>query len=131
MLNVLLHILKITLLLIIIDIPYLFLNVADFKSMIKDIQGKDINIKYIPALITYLIMSLGIYYFCVKNSNNDLKTSMISGAILGFTVYGTFDFTSMTIFNDWKYKQSIIDMIWGTILFTLTILADEKLKINI
>lgn len=130
MINVILHILKITLLLIIIDIPYLFLNVADFKSMIKDIQGKDIDIKYIPALITYLIMSLGIYYFCLNN-NDDIKTKMISAAILGFTVYGTFDFTSMTIFKDWKYKQSIIDMIWGTILFTLTILADEKLKINI
>ena len=51
---------------------------------------------------------------------------MISAAILGFTVYGTFDFTSMSIFEDWKYKQSIIDVVWGTILFTSTVLVYEK-----
>jgi uncharacterized membrane protein len=130
MISIILHILKITLILIIIDIPYLYLNVADFKTMIKDIQGKDITIKYFPALITYLIMSFGIYYFCIRN-NSDIQSKMISAAILGFTVYGTFDFTSMTIFDGWKYKQTIIDVIWGSILFTLCILADSKFEINI
>lgn len=130
MINVILHILKIILILIIIDIPYLYLNVADFKSMIKDIQRKEITIKYFPALITYLIMSIGIYYFCINN-NSDLKTKMINAAFLGFTVYGTFDFTSMAILDGWKYKQSIIDTIWGTILFTLCILVDNKFEIKI
>ena len=125
MIKLILNILKIVLLLIIIDLPYLFLNVADFKSMVTEIQGQDINLKYFPALITYFIMSFGIYHFCIR-SNNSLQEKMISAAILGFTVYGTFDFTSMAIFEKWKYKQSIIDMIWGTILFTSTVLIDAK-----
>lgn len=125
MISLILHILKITLLLIIIDIPYLFLNVADFKSMIKEIQRRDISLKYFPALITYLIMSFGIYYFCIKDNEN-IQDRMLSAAILGFTVYGTFDFTSMAIFDKWKYKQSFIDVIWGTILFTTTVLIDSK-----
>lgn len=125
MINIILHILKITLLLIAIDLPYLFLNVADFKSMIQEIQGEEIKLNYFPALTTYLIMSAGIVYFCV-NTNKDIKGKMISAAILGFTVYGTFDFTSLSIFENWKYKQSIIDVVWGTILFTSTVLVYEK-----
>jgi len=125
MISLIIEILKITLLLILIDIPYLFLNIADFKSMVRDIQGQEIKVKYLPALITYLIMSIGIFYFCVNNNTN-LRQKMISAAFLGFTVYGTFDFTSMSIFEKWKYKQSIIDMIWGTILFTSTIFIKEK-----
>ena len=129
MINLILHILKIVLLLIIIDLPYLFLNVADFKSMVTEIQGQDINLKYFPALITYFIMSFGIYYFCIR-SNNSLQEKMISAAILGFTVYGTFDFTNLAIFQNYLLKIGIIDTLWGGLLLSLSSYIVKKILIN-
>lgn len=130
MINLIVQILKITLVFIIIDLPYLYLNVADFKALIKEIQGKDITLKYIPVLITYLIMSFGLFYF-VLNTDKDLKQKIISSALLGFTVYGVFDFTNMAIIEKWKYKQTLIDVIWGTILFTITTILNEKFIVTI
>ena len=130
MINLIVQILKITLVFIIIDLPYLYLNVADFKAMIKEIQGKDITLKYIPVLITYLIMSFGLFYF-VLNTDKDLKQKIISSALLGFTVYGVFDFTNMAIIEKWKYKQTLIDVIWGTILFTITTILNEKFIVTV
>lgn len=122
----LLNILKLTILLIVIDIPYLYLNIADFKSMINEIQGEKIKIRYYSALITYLIMAFGLYYFCLNNEQ-PFNNKLISSALLGFTVYGVFDFTSLTIIDKWKLKQSLIDTTWGTILFAITAIIFEKI----
>ena len=126
MLKLIFNILKIFLIMIILDIPYLYSDFAGYKGMISDIQGSDIKVKLIPAIITYLIMAFALYNFVIKNMNLDLRNKIISAALLGFVIYGVYDFTNMATIEKWKYKQSIIDLIWGSILYALSAFIYEK-----
>ena len=126
MLKLIFNILKIFLIMIILDIPYLYSDFAGYKGMISDIQGSDIKVKLIPAIITYLIMAFALYNFVIKNMNLDLRNKIISAALLGFVIYGVYDFTNMATIEKWKYNQSIIDLIWGPILYALSAFIYEK-----
>lgn len=129
MLKLIFNILKIFLIMIILDIPYLYSDFAGYKGMISDIQGSDIKVKLIPAIITYLIMAFALYNFVIKNMNLDFRNKIISAALLGFVIYGVYDFTNMATIEKWKYKQSIIDLIWGSILFALSAIIYEKILV--
>jgi uncharacterized membrane protein len=48
--------------------------------------------------------------------------------ILGFCVYGIFDFTNMAIFKKYNLKTAISDTLWGAILFFIVTNITYSLK---
>lgn len=68
-----------------------------------------------PAIIFYLLYALAIIYFILlpNISKGSLTAVLISGAILGLVVYGTYELTNMAIIKDWPIKIVIVDIIWG------------------
>jgi len=91
-----------------------------YNILIKDIQGQEIKIKLMPALIVYVFMTLLLLKF--KN-NNDLDMFM-----LGSLTYGIYDFTCYTIFSKWSLSASIVDMLWGGFLFTVVAKLHTTIK---
>lgn len=110
--------LTITLFMIILDIPFLQMTKGHFNSVVKSIQGDDILLNYGSAIITYLIMGFSFYHFIVKN-----KGKLNDAIILGFVIYGVFDFTNMSIFKNWNLQTALMDTVWGSILYGLTYLS--------
>jgi len=47
--------------------------------------------------------------------------------LLGFCIYGVFDFTNVAIFKKYKYVPSVVDMFWGGILFYITTWVTYKI----
>lgn len=66
----------------------------------------------------YLVYVAGIVYFAVMPALNSghWTNALISGAILGFVAYGTYDMTNLATLKNWSWSLSIVDMLWGTFL---------------
>jgi len=65
------------------------------------------------GILCYLTLAFGIYYFGVK------QNSYLNAAILGFVVYGTYNFTNLAAIKNYEIKTGAIDIVWGTTLFVL------------
>ena len=73
---------------------------------------------FAAAGIFYLFYIAGIVYFAVMPavSGGDWQSALVSGAILGFIGYGTYDMTNLSTLKGWSWKMCVVDIIWGTVL---------------
>lgn len=80
------------------------------------------NINWIAAIIFYIIFVVGMLYFVIMPALNDmsLKKAIISGMAYGFITYATYDLTNLATLKNWPIMITIIDIIWGTTLASLT-----------
>ena len=98
-----------------IDLYYLTFMKHFFNHQIKLIQNIDIQINYLSATLCYIILIFGLYYFIIKNNK-----PIFDAFILGFLIYGVFEFTNKALFNKWKWITVLIDSLWGGFLFAIT-----------
>ena len=69
------------------------------------------------AILFYLLYAAGVTYFAVLiNSNHDLVTFALSGALLGLLAYGTYDLTNMATLAKWTWLLVVLDVLWGSIV---------------
>ena len=108
---------------VILDGIYLNLIKGYFNKQIKNIQGSDIEINIIATGITYIILIFGLNYFIIRRNR-----SVQDAALLGFIIYGVYEFTNMALFKNWSIFTVIIDTTWGTVLFGLTTAIVYKLS---
>lgn len=86
-----------------------------FIKMVENIQNAKVSVKYIPMIITYIILVFQLYYFIIKQNK-----SVFDAFLLGFTSYAIFDLTNYTLMKNYKLHILLIDSIWGGILYALT-----------
>lgn len=80
------------------------------------------SVNWPAAFAFYLLFILALQYFAILPA---LKTgnqteAWISGAILGFICYATYDLTNLATLKSWPAGLSMLDMVWGTALSSLT-----------
>jgi uncharacterized membrane protein len=102
---------------LIIDIPMLtIINKDMYVNQFDNINNGlkvDTIIIATSAIITYVLLAYGLYYFAIK------PKSIFNGALFGLIVYGVYDFTNLATIAKYSVKVAILDTIWGTILCTL------------
>jgi uncharacterized membrane protein len=108
--------------LVAIDVLFLYFITPIFNKMIHNIQGSNINIKYMPLMFVYLFVTLQIYYFIIRENKG-----LLDAFILGMTTYAIFDLTNLSVFKNYNSKIAIVDIIWGGILYTSTTYIVSKL----
>lgn len=124
MLDSLKIILVLFILVLIIDIPVItLLFKSKWEKNIQNIQGSKLNIKPIYALITYILIPIGLFMFVYPKIDNKnwLQTSLLYGFLFGFISYGIFDFTNLSLIDKYPLDLAIIDSIWGGILCALVV----------
>jgi len=110
-------------LLVCIDVIYLSIIKNYFNDQIKQIQGSTLQLNWVGAVITYIFLVGGLYYFILRNHKP------VSDAFLfGLVIYGVYEYTNLTLFKNWRILTTIIDTLWGGILFALTTFLVYKLK---
>lgn len=107
---------------IVIDSVYLGLFSSSFVRMVENIQNADFSINAAGAFLTYIIMSFALYYFIIRE-----RKPVMDAFLLGLVIYGVFDFTNLAIFKKYEWTNSIIDTLWGGVLFALTTYITYKL----
>ena len=106
-----------------IDFIYLNLIKGYFGHQIQRIQGTPMKINLFGVIICYIFLIIGINYFIIKENR-----SIQDAFLLGLIIYGTFDFTNLALFDNWSIFTSIIDALWGGILFASTTFAVKKIN---
>ena len=106
---------KIFIVIVLIDLIYLYLIKSKFKEMVKSIQIIPLKMNYIGAIIAYLFLSIGLHKFIIEP-----KKDLNEAFLLGIVIYGVFEGTSMAIFQNWDIKILLVDIFWGGTLFYLS-----------
>ena len=113
-----------SILLVLIDSVYLsMIGKPLFEKTVAAIQGSKLVVNFPPAIFTYILMAIILNYFIISASK-----PAFDAFILGFCVYGIFDFTNLAIFKNYTLKTAIMDTLWGAILFYVTTLITYKVK---
>jgi uncharacterized membrane protein len=110
---------------VILDSIYLFMMKGYFDNQIKSIQGSIIKMNLLPAVLCYISLVFGLYYFIIKD-----KKPLLQAFLLGLVIYSVYETTNWALFTAWKPTTVVIDTLWGGILFTLTAFIYGKLHME-
>ena len=102
---------------IFIGLDFIYLNSVRkmMNDQIKMIQGNDVQMNLFAAVLCYISLVFGIYYFIIKE-----KKSAFQAFLLGLVIYTVYEFTNWSLFTDWKPLTVLMDSLWGGVLFMLT-----------
>ncbi len=100
---------------LILDAIYLTSSSMFFSNIIANIQRTALILKPIGALVCYIFLIFGLYYFILKD-----KRSPEDAFLFGLIIYGVYESTNYAIFKKWPVSATIIDTLWGGVLFYLT-----------
>jgi len=107
-----------------LDAVFLYSTRNIVLPVYQSIQGAPVSIRYGSAIVCYIFMTLGLYYFIIRE-----KRSPVDAFLLGMFVYGVYDTTVLTVFQKYTPAIAIMDIIWGGILFgTTTLLYNNITK---
>ena len=101
--------------LVLLDFMYITYMKGYFERQVKEVQGSSIQLNLVAAIVCYLSLSFGLYYFIIRE-----KKGLADAFLLGLVIYSTYELTTLSLFKNWSIKTVIIDSLWGAILFTLT-----------
>ena len=113
---------------LVIDSFYVLAAKNLISQTILKIQKKPLSVNIFYILLSYLLIIFALNYFILDNKNLSLKEKYLNSFILGFIIYGVYEVTNASLFNDWSSKLIIIDSLWGGILFLLATYLIELIK---
>jgi uncharacterized membrane protein len=94
---------------VLVDIFWLLTGGIYARKMTELIQGQPIQMRFVSAAIVYLFLA----YMLLQTK------SAVEAFIYGVCIYGIYDFTNYTIFEQYDWKFAIADTLWGGVLFVL------------
>lgn len=92
-----------------------------YKPQLDSINNNsNFRIRKISAIVTYVILSLGLFlflYYCKRNSKERLIIkNFILGLFFGLVVYGVYNGTNYSTIEKYTLKTAITDTIWGSVV---------------
>jgi len=122
--------LKYTLLYIITFVIFLVIDLVWLNIIAKNLYQKEIgtlllkNPNLVPALLFYLlfIFALLVLVLIPGIKEGGLLKTLLMAALFGLTTYATYDLTNLATLEGWNLKITVIDLIWGTSISTITAL---------
>lgn len=73
-------------------------------------------VNYVSALAAYLLVSWALAWFVVMPMFQESLTVVgLNGALLGFCLYGVYEFTNHATLNGWPFSFLVVDVLWGTL----------------
>jgi len=87
-----------------------------YRPTLGDIMLTDINLA--AGVAFYLIYPVGLVIFAILPAlkSGGLAEAALSGALLGFFTYMTYDLTNQATLRNWTIQLTMIDIGWGTLL---------------
>ena len=112
-----------TILLLVLDIIWIggFMG-GQYEGMIKKIQGSKMTLNMLYAVLTYILMIIGLQFFVISNikEENMLMDSLKYGFLYGMILYGVYGLTAAAVIKDWDILVTVYDIIWGGTVYFLT-----------
>lgn len=93
-------------LLLVLDLPWLFVTNQWIGSMIHSIQKRHMELRIAPAIIVYLALG-----FLLTRAR-----SLRDAFLLGLATYAVYDFTNYATLQNYRLEFAIADSLWGGVL---------------
>jgi len=103
---------------LLLDAAYITLTKSAWDVQIASIQRVSMQIRPVGAIVCYILLILGLYYFILRT-----RCSPLDAFLLGVLIYGVFESTNYAVFKKWDWKIAVMDTLWGGSVFALTTLA--------
>ena len=104
-----------TVVLLLLDGTYIYANRNLYQDTVVNIQRVVMQVKPIPAILVYLLLVIVINYFIIQKNRSPLEAFL-----LGLCIYGIYDGTNYAMFKKWTLHVTLMDALWGGILFSAT-----------
>ena len=121
--NIVINIITVAVLVILFDSVYLHLIKDMFNKQIIDVQGSSVKMNIYGAILCYIVIIFGLYYFIIKDHR-----SIFDAFLLGFVIYAIYELTNLALLKKWSVIIVIIDSLWGGILFAITTFIIYKIN---
>jgi uncharacterized membrane protein len=95
-------------LILLLDIPWLYINQSWAGTMIRSIQGSPMKIRYVPALITYVLLAYLLH----------IPRTVGEAFLLGVATYGVYDATNYATLTKYSPTFAVADTLWGGVLLS-------------
>lgn len=126
------YLLEIFVVMMVMDFIWLNVSKNMYQTMIKSVQQKPFVVNLWAAVLCYSILYIGIVCISIplaksiikKNKKfNKIFWALAVGTLFGLVVYGVFNLTNLSIFEDYSVKVALIDTLWGCTLGAVTTLV--------
>ena len=105
-----------------LDFIFLSANQKMFEIQIADVQRVSLQFRPMGAILCYIALVFGLYYFIIKTNRSPLDAFL-----LGVVINAVYEGTSYAILKKWKWQLVIMDTLWGGVLLSLTTIITYKL----
>lgn len=109
------YIFIIIVILLLVDGTWLYIMKDTFNKLITNIQSSPLKLRIEPAIVAYIVMSLGLYHFVIKE-----KKTVIHAILLGIFMNTVYECTNYAAFDKWTIDIVIKDILWGGAMFGIT-----------
>ena len=100
-----------------LDFCYLSFSKPLYDSQYISIQRVALQIKLSGAVVAYIAMALGLWYFVLKSSRPRANV-YLDAMLLGLVVFGTYNATNYALLKKYRLGLAVMDTIWGMSMFT-------------
>ena len=114
---------KLSAIVLVLDGIFLFFKKRFFSEQISAVQKSEMKVNAFGAMLSYFFIILSLYWFVIQQGK-----SVVDAFVLGVCVYGVYEYTNYALFTNWRLKTTLVDTLWGGVLFALTTFVYNKLK---
>lgn len=107
----------------IIDLIYLSSMSDYFKNQVKLVQKSPLKLNIYGAIICYIFLVLGLYYFIISRNE-----SILNAFLFGLVIYAVYEYTTYALLENWLFQTTVLDTLWGGILFAITTFLVYQIK---
>ena len=104
-----------TIVMLILDFVFLYMNARAFQDQITTVQRVIMKFKPEGAVICYILMIFALNYFIIKNNR-----SIMDAFALGLVINGIYESINYATLKKWSPYLAVMDTLWGGILFATT-----------
>lgn len=99
------------------------LSAPMWRSQVKQISGDRLVSDWWLSFLVHLLMALGLNYlaFAQINPVQHGSDSLKYGTLFALVVYGVFNFTNLSLFDDYNTGLALLDIFWGVMASVITL----------
>ena len=107
-------------------IPFLALDALMLRFVMQPLFARHIGplladpIGFGPAVLFYAAYIAGLIWLVSIPALKSGGGVWLAAAVLGAMAYGTYEFTSYAVMRDWHWTMVATDLIWGTVLTSVS-----------
>lgn len=105
-----------------IDVVWLFLMKPVYDNWLTPFQ-RVLNVP--AAILVYVFIPFGLFWLVInKNLGSGINAKVLLDAfIYGVCSYAVYDLTNLATLKNWSLQMTVVDIVWGGVLCTITTVA--------